>query len=335
MLVVEGSCNLYDFLEILNKNKKLMANYENLIDRKSLIFNKIKPEYIEQLLSTPIIIYLKKNSVHNNSFNSNLNDYISKIEYIDNPELIIFLDKIEKSDRKSLSVKWVALELNEDIDFNLNKLFKEFVYLDFSLDENSTNGRIDINNYENRAKKYLDKIEKKYLKQFRGFFMKNLFKIQLASDKRSYFKKEMKQILDFEEELEKHNKKYFKIECLLCKQSFVVSTKIGAKNVLKPKSLFEFYKNEVYLKCDHKNAISTKDYKPYGGNVMFTYKPIFEVNQNEISDKSYSYALLQYFYNFDISEDGKDIKNLKNNQVISFSVENYIKKREKIEKSKN
>ena len=42
--------------------------------------------------------------------------------------------------------------------------------------------------------------------------MKNLFKIQLASDKRTYFKKEMKQILDFEEELEKHNKKYFKIE---------------------------------------------------------------------------------------------------------------------------
>ncbi|WP_152019960.1 hypothetical protein, partial [Aliarcobacter butzleri] len=265
MLLVEGSCNLYDFLEILNKNKKLMTNYENLIDRKSLIFNKIKHEYIDQLLATPIMLYLKKNSVHNNSFNSNLNDYISKIEYIDNPELIIFLDKIEKSDRKSLSVKWVALELNEDIDFNLNKLFKEFVYLDTVLDENSSNGRIDINNYENRAKKYLDKIEKKYLKQFRGFFMKNLFKIQLASDKKTYFKKEMKQIFDFKEELEKHNKKYFKIECLLCKQSFVVSTKIGAKNVLKAKDIFGFSedRSRINLKCDHKNAISVNDYKPY------------------------------------------------------------------------
>ena len=34
MLLVEGSCNLYDFLEILHKNKKLMENYENLIDHK-------------------------------------------------------------------------------------------------------------------------------------------------------------------------------------------------------------------------------------------------------------------------------------------------------------
>ncbi|OCL89605.1 hypothetical protein N3114_12570 (plasmid) [Aliarcobacter butzleri] len=335
MLLVEGSCNLYDFLEILHKNKKLMENYENLIDHKSLIFNKIKPEYIEQLLSTPIIIYLKKNSIYNNSFNSNLSDYVNKIEHIDNPELIIFLDKIEKSDRKSLSVKWVALELNEDIDFNLNKLFKEFVYLDTVLDENSSNGRIDINNYENRAKKYLDKIEKKYLKQFRGFFMKNLFKIQLASDKRTYFKKEMKQILDFEEELEKHNKKYFKIECLLCKQSFVVSTKIGAKNVLKPKDIFEFSedKSRINLKCDHKNAISVNDYKPYTGNVMFSFKPIFDINQNKIDDKSYSYALIQYFYNFDISEDWKEIKYLdKNNQVTNFRVEDYIIQRENVEK---
>ena len=165
--------------------------------------------------------------------------------------------------------------------------------------------------------------------------MKNLFKIQLASDKRTYFKKEMKQILDFEEELEKHNKKYFKIECLLCKQSFVVSTKIGAKNVLKPKDIFEFSedKSRINLKCDHKNAISVNDYKPYTGNVMFSFKPIFDINQNKIDDKSYSYALIQYFYNFDISEDWKEIKYLdKNNQVTNFRVEDYIIQRENVEK---
>ncbi|WP_226803532.1 hypothetical protein, partial [Aliarcobacter butzleri] len=72
---------------------------------------------------------------------------------------------------------------------------------------------------------------------------------------------------------------------------------------------------------------------PYTGNVMFSFKPIFDINQYKTDDKSYSYALLQYFYNFDISEDGKEIKYLdKNNQVTNFRVEDYIIQRENVEK---
>jgi len=335
MLLVQGNCNLYNFLDILNKNKELITKYEKLIDHKSKIFYKIKLEFIEQLLAIPIIIYLKKDSIKNNSHNSNIEDYISKIEHFDNPELIFFLDNIAKSDRKSLNVKWIALELNEEINFNMSKLFRDFIFLDFALDKQGVNGRIDIVEYENRAKMYLYKIERKYFKHFRGFFMKNLFRIQIASDKRPYFKKEIKEIYNFKEELEKHNKKYFKIECLLCKQSFVVSTKIGAKNVLKAKDIFEFSedRSRINLKCDHKDAISVNDYKPYTGNVMFSFKPIFDINQNKIDDKSYSYALIQYFYNFDISEDGKEIKYLdKNNKVTNFRVEDYINQRENVEK---
>ena len=335
MLLVQGNCNLYNFLDILNKNKELITKYEKLIDHKSKIFYKIKLEFIEQLLAIPIIIYLKKDSIKNNSHNSNIEDYISKIEHFDNPELIFFLDNIAKSDRKSLNVKWIALELNEEINFNMSKLFRDFIFLDFALDKQGVNGRIDIVEYENRAKMYLYKIERKYFKQFRGFFMKNLFRIQIASDKRPYFKKEIKEISNFKEELDKHNKKYFKIECLLCKQSFVVSTKIGAKNVLKAKDIFGFSedRSRINLKCDHKNAISVNDYKPYTGNVMFSFKPIFDINQNKIDDKSYSYALIQYFYNFDISEDGKEIKYLdKNNKVTNFRVEDYINQRENVEK---
>lgn len=335
MLLVQGNCNLYNFLDILNKNKELITKYEKLIDHKSKIFYKIKLEFIEQLLAIPIIIYLKKDSIKNNSHNSNIEDYISKIEHFDNPELIFFLDNIAKSDRKSLNVKWIALELNEEINFNMSKLFRDFIFLDFALDKQGVNGRIDIVEYENRAKMYLYKIERKYFKHFRGFFMKNLFRIQIASDKRPYFKKEIKEISNFKEELDKHNKKYFKIECLLCKQSFVVSTKIGAKNVLKAKDIFEFSedRSRINLKCDHKDAISVNDYKPYTGNVMFSFKPIFDINQNKIDDKSYSYALIQYFYNFDISEDGKEIKYLdKNNKVTNFRVEDYINQRENVEK---
>lgn len=335
MLLAQGDCNLYNFLDILNKNKELITKYEKLIDHKSKIFYKIKLEFIEQLLVIPIIIYLKKDSIKNNSHNSNIEDYISKIEHFDNPELIFFLDNIAKSDRKSLNVKWIALELNEEINFNMSKLFRDFIFLDFALDKQGVNGRIDIVEYENRAKMYLYKIERKYFKHFRGFFMKNLFRIQIASDKRPYFKKEIKEISNFKEELDKHNKKYFKIECLLCKQSFVVSTKIGAKNVLKAKDIFEFSedRSRINLKCDHKDAISVNDYKPYTGNVMFSFKPIFDINQNKIDDKSYSYALIQYFYNFDISEDGKEIKYLdKNNKVTNFRVEDYINQRENVEK---
>lgn len=332
MILVEGSCNLFNFLEIINTNKNLLEKYEDLIDHKSLIFNKINPEFIKQLLSTPIIMYLKKDSILNNSSNSNLNDYVSKIVHFDNPELIIFLDKIEKSNRKSFNVKWIAIALDDEVKFDINKLFKEFLYLDFTIDKNSTNGRIDINNYENRAKKHLNNIEKNYLKQFRGFFMKNLFKIQNSADKRTYYKKEMKKISNFEEELEKHNKKYFQIECLLCKNTFVVSTKQNARNVLKPKDIFEFEDDgKVKLICSHK--VRNKDFIPYSGKIMFSFKPIFEFNQNNIDDKSYSYALLQYFYNFDISEDGKNIMYLENNnQITSFKVEEYIRKRENIEK---
>lgn len=339
MLLAQGDCNLYNFLDILNKNKKLITKYEKLIDHKSKIFYKIKLEFIEQLLAIPIIIYLKKDSIKNNSHNSNIEDYISKIEHFDNPELIFFLDNIAKSDRKSLNVKWIALELNEEINFNMSKLFRDFIFLDFALDKQGVNGRIDIVEYENRAKMYLYKIERKYFKHFRGFFMKNLFRIQIASDKRPYFKKEIKEISNFKEELEKHNKKYFKIECLLCKQSFIVSTNDAAKNVLKPKDIFEFNedRSRVYLKCDHKNENKNlKNFIPYSGNIMFSFKPIFEIidnNDNKIDDKNYYYAILQYFYNFDISEDGKEIKFLdSNNEATSFKVEEYISKRENVEK---
>ena len=98
---------------------------------------------------------MKKDSIKNNSHNSNIEDYISKIEHFDNPELIFFLDNIAKSDRKSLNVKWIALELNEEINFNMSKLFRDFIFLDFALDKQGVNGRIDIVEYENRAKMYL------------------------------------------------------------------------------------------------------------------------------------------------------------------------------------
>ena len=144
MLLVQGNCNLYNFLDILNKNKELITKYEKLIDHKSKIFYKIKLEFIEQLLAIPIIIYLKKDSIKNNSHNSNIEDYISKIEHFDNPELIFFLDNIAKSDRKSLNVKWIALELNEEINFNMSKLFRDFIFLDFALDKQGLNGSIAI-----------------------------------------------------------------------------------------------------------------------------------------------------------------------------------------------
>lgn len=336
MLIVEGNCNLYDFLSTLNDHHDLIKKYEHLLENKSKIFSKIEEEFIKQLLATPIVLYLKKDSIRNNSFESNLKEYIAKIEYIENPELIIFLDKIDKSDRKNLNVKWIALEINEDVDYNLNKLFKEFVYLDYTLDKKSSNGRIDINNFENRAKIYLKNRERNYLKQFRGYFMKNLFKMQLSSDKRNYYKKELRKIDEFEKELEKHNNKYFKIECLLCKQSFVVSTVHAAKNVLKPKDIFELNKDKtrIALKCDHQNKnLDTEDYTPYRGHVLFSFKPDFEINKDKIDEKIFSYALLKYFYNFDISRDGENIKYLgENNQITSISVKEYIAKRECVEK---
>ena len=126
-----------------------MAVLISLVSFKSKIFNKIELDFIEQLLTTPIIVYLKKDSILNNSFDSNITDYVKKIEHIDTPELIIFLDKIEKSDRKKFNVTWIALELNGEVNFNKNKLFKDFVYVDFNLDQTSTNGRLDINRYEN------------------------------------------------------------------------------------------------------------------------------------------------------------------------------------------
>lgn len=336
MLIAEGNSNLYDFLNILNQNKDLMKKYESLIEHKSKIFNKIELDFIEQLLTTPIIVYLKKDSILNNSFDSNITDYVKKIEHIDTPELIIFLDKIEKSDRKKFNVTWIALELNGEVNFDKNKLFKEFVYVDFNLDKTSTNGRLDINRYENRAKEFLGNIEKKYFKQFKGFFMKNLFKIQIAEDKRKYVKNDLRYIIDFEEELEKHKKSYFKIECLLCKESFVVSSEIRARNVLKAKDIFELNNDHsrIILKCNHKDTLINQiDYIPYKGNIQFSFKPVFKINENKVDEKILFFALLQYFYNFNLSKDGKNIENInKQNEVINFSVEEYIKKREKNEK---
>ena len=54
------------------------------------------------------------------------------------------------------------MELNEEINFNMSKIFRDFIFLDFAFDKQGVNGRIDIVEYENRAKMYLYKIERKY-----------------------------------------------------------------------------------------------------------------------------------------------------------------------------
>ena len=328
MYVIEGHCNLYDFLSTIASNKELLNKYEHLIENKSYFFSKVELPFIKELLTTPIIIYLKKDSIRNNSFESNLKDYVTKISYLDNPELVAFLDKVDKSIRKEINVKWIALELDNEVNFNITKLCKEFVYLDYNLDKKSTNGRIDINEYENRAKKYFDQIEKKYFKQFRGFFMKNLFKIQLSCEKRTYFKKELKQIDNFENELENHVDKYFSLKCLLCKQTSIVSTNQEESNVLKPKDIFKFNKdtNKITFKCNHKNVNKQlKDIMPYSCNNFFSFKPCFEIDQNNFDDIYYSYALLQYFYTFDISKKDMEMKYLDtDNQIKNTQIEKYL-----------
>ena len=56
------------------------------------------------------------------------------------------------------------------------------------------------------------------------------------------------------------------------------------------KDIFEFNedRSRVYLKCDHKNENKNlKNFIPYSGNIMFSFKPIFEIidnNDNKIDE---------------------------------------------------
>ena len=64
---------------------------------------------------------------------------------------------------------------------------------------------------------------------------------------------------------------------------------------------------------------------PYSCNNFFSFKPCFEIDQNNFDDIYYSYALLQYFYTFDISKKDMEMKYLDtDNQIKNTQIEKYM-----------
>lgn len=337
MIIVQGSCDIYYFLEEILKNADLKKKYNNFIIESNL-YKKVELPFIKELLITPVVLYLNPNSITNNSYDADISEYSKKILDLENPELIMFLKKLDYSETSKTNLSWVAIQLNikEDQTLNKNKIFNRFVNFETILCKNSSNARIDIEKFEEEARKNLKGIEKTFFKNFKGYFLKNLFELQLTSDKRKYIKKELKIIDNFEKELEEKEKeeKFFRVECMFCGNKETVHPNENIKNVLKPRDIFELNpdKTRFVLKCDHQDSnVKKKNYIPYNGNIKFSFIPSLGVDINDTSDKIFSYALLQYFYNFVLSDDGKIINYISSGKTFKEkSVEDIIKIIEKL-----
>ena len=153
----------------LIKRSVQLKNY-----KKSMIFEKIKPKFIEVMLKKHFTFYVPNGILDDSKNNEdNFTFYSKSIFATEDIYYLMFLKNLSDFEKSNKEAKWIIIEADRDIIKSIE--IKELMFLDFYLKKDSLNekGLIDYESYESVLLSTNATIKKDFLKRSSKNFLSN------------------------------------------------------------------------------------------------------------------------------------------------------------------
>lgn len=298
----------------LIKRSVQLKNY-----KKSMIFEKIKPEFIEVMLKKHFTFYVSNGILDDSKNNEdNFSFYSRSIFATEDIYYLMFLKNLSDFEKSNKEVKWVIIEADRDIIKSIE--IKELMFLDFYLKKDSLNekGLIDYELYESVLLSTNATIKKDFLKRFSKNFLSNLFSINL--NKKNYATQKLLYYEYVDDIILKKNihKYIYVFYCPLCGLQHNIFLNGHKKaNV------------EKYIKIDEDSNRIIFDCKHLGSEIDSKIK--FGIKREKLkselnNDETFNKAFLYLFYNFKYTDEEFFSFCQKDNQTKKYPILAYIEK---------
>ena len=317
MKIKSGNISLDQLLKECDELIKRTVQIKNY--KKSIIFEKIKPAFIEVMLKKHLTFYVSKGILDDSkNTEDNFSFYSRSIFATEDIYYLLFLKNLSDFEKSYKEVKWVIIEADRDIIKSIE--IKELMFLDFYLKKDSMNekGLIDYELYESIILSTNETIKKDFLKRSSKNFLSNLFSLNL--NKKSYATQKLlyHEYVD-DIVLKKNMHKYIYVfYCPLCGLQHNIFLK-DHKNANVDKYIkIDEDSNRIIFDCKHLGS-------EIGSKIKFGIKREklkSELNNDEIFNKVFLYL----FYNFKYTDEEFFSFCQKDNQTKKFSILEYIEK---------
>lgn len=317
MKIKSGNIRLDHLLKECDELIKRTVQIKNY--KKSIIFEKTKPAFIDMMLKKHFTFYVSKGTLDDSkNTEDNFSFYSRSIFATEDIYYLLFLKNLSDFEKSYKEVKWVIIEADRDIIKSIE--IKELMFLDFYLKKDSINekGLIDYELYELVFLSTNENIKKDFLKRSSKNFLSNLFSLNL--NKKSYASQKLlyHEYVD-DIVLKKNMHKYIHVfYCPLCGFQHNIFLK-GHKDANVDK----------YIKIDEDSKRIIFDCKHLGSEInsrikfgIKREKLKSELNNNETFNK----AFLYFFYNFKYTDEKNFSFCQRDNEIKKFSISEYIEK---------
>lgn len=317
-------------MKIKNGNIKLdhlLNECNDLIERtiqkknykKSIIFEKTKPDFVEMILNKHFTFYVSKNVLDDsNNTEDNFSFYSRKIFATEDIYYLLFLKNLPDFDKNKYEVKWIIIEADKDIKKSIE--IKELIFLDYYLKRDKVNakGLIDYELYESTLLLTNENIKKDFLKRFSKNFLSNLFNLQL--NKKNYAQKKLKYYENVDDiSIKRNMHKYIYVYyCPLCGFQHNIYLN-GHKNANVNNHIkTDADNNRIIFECEHLDS-------KIDNKIKFGFKKDklkSELNDDDIFNKAFLYL----YYSFKYKDEQTFYFCQKDNKVKEYLNSEYIEK---------
>lgn len=317
MKIKSGNIKLDNLLKECDDLIKRTTHLKNY--KKSIIFEKVKPFFIETMLKKHFTFYVSVGTLDDSkNTEDNFSFYSRNIFATEDIYYLLFLKNLSDFEKNEKEVKWVIIEANKDIKKSIE--IKELMFLDFYLKKDSINekGLIDYELYESVLLSTNENIKKDFLKRSSKNFLSNLFSLNL--NKKSYASQKLlyHEYVD-DIILKKNMHKYIYVfYCPLCGLQHNIFLK-GHKNANVDKYIkIDENSNRIIFDCKHLGSeIDSK--------IKFGIKR--EKLKNELNNsENFNKVFLYLFYSFKYNDEKTFSYCQNENQIKEFSISEYIEK---------
>ena len=317
MKIKSGNISLDQLLKECDELIKRTVQIKNY--KKSIIFEKIKPAFIEVMLKKHLTFYVSKGILDDSkNTEDNFSFYSRSIFATEDIYYLLFLKNLSDFEKSYKEVKWVIIEADRDIIKSIE--IKELMFLDFYLKKDSMNekGLIDYEFYESVLLSNNETIKKDFLKRSSKNFLSNLFSLNL--NKKNYATQKLL-YHEYADDiiLKKNMHKYIYVfYCPLCGLQHNIFLK-DHKNANVDKYIkIDEDSNRIIFDCKHLGSEINSRIK-FG---IKREKLKSELNNNETFNK----AFLYFFYNFKYTDEKNFSFCQRDNEIKKFSISEYIEK---------
>jgi len=317
MEIKTGNIKLDRLLEECNDLINRTVQMENY--KRSIIFERIKPAFIEIMLKKHFTFYVKKGALDNSkNTEDNFSFYSRSIFATEDIYYLLLLKNLSDFDKREKVVTWLVIEADRDIKKSIE--IKELMFLDYYLKKDSHNekGLIDYELYESILLSTNESIKKDFLKRSSKNFLSNLFSLNLY--KKSYATQRLLYHEYVDNVILKENmyKYIYVFYCPLCGlQHNVYLNGHNKANVNKYIKIDE-NSNRIIFDCEHHGS-------EIDSIIKFGIKK--EKLQSELkNNESFNKVFLYLFYSFKYYDEKTFSYCQNDNKIKEFSIFRYVEK---------